>query len=112
MALSLLLRCNSLPETGAFYASLPGFSVSPMGREPLVVEGHGCALLFTGTDLWKMPPALSGTLYIAVADVDALWEQVRDRVTVAWPLQDMPYGTREFAINDCNGYYVAFQQQD
>lgn len=112
MALSLLLRCNNLPETGAFYASLPGFSVSPADRDPLVVEGYGCVLFFTGADLWKMPPVFSGTLYIAVADVDALWEQVKDSVTVAWPLQDMPYGTREFAINDCNGYYVAFQQQD
>ncbi len=112
MTLRLLLRCRDRVQTAAFYAALPGFSSSAAAQDPLLVEGHGCMLLFTEQDVWKMEPAFSGTLYIAVADVDALWEQVKGATAVAWPLQDMPYGTREFAITDCNGYYLAFQRQD
>jgi len=29
----------------------------------------------------------------------------------AWQLQDMPYGSREFGVRDCNGCHLAFAQQ-
>jgi len=46
-----------------------------------------------------------------VPDVDAYYATVKDAASVAWPLQDMPYGSREFGVVDCNGYHLAFQQQ-
>ena len=44
-------------------------------------------------------------------DVDALFEAVRRQVRVEWPLQAMAYGTREFGIRDCNGYWLAFLEE-
>jgi hypothetical protein len=35
---------------------------------------------------------------------------MKDAVTLAWPLERMPYGIEEFGIVDCNGYTLAFAQ--
>jgi uncharacterized glyoxalase superfamily protein PhnB len=43
--------------------------------------------------------------------VDEYFEAVKDRAIVRWPLEDMSYGTREFAVKDCNGYTLAFAKK-
>ena len=111
MPLSLLLRCTSLAETAAFYRDVLGFATSSPDADPLAAEAHGAGLLFTALDLWERPPGASATLYFTVPDVDAYYREVAPKARLAWPLQEMPYGSREFALIDCNGYYVAFQQQ-
>jgi catechol 2,3-dioxygenase-like lactoylglutathione lyase family enzyme len=44
----------------------------------------------------------------AVQDVDALWEQLKDKVTVVEPLFDTPYGTRKFTLRDPDGNELGF----
>jgi uncharacterized glyoxalase superfamily protein PhnB len=56
-------------------------------------------------------PELTGSLYFNVADVDACWEQVKDKVNVIYPLENFYYGMREFAIRDNNGYILQFGQE-
>lgn len=72
---------------------------------------EGGAIIFTALDLWESELGCSGTVYFTVQDVDAYYETVKDKADVAWPLQDMSYGTREFALTDCNGYILAFQSE-
>lgn len=110
MALTLLLRCTDLERTRAFYTALPGFTVAVSDGDTLTVTGHGARVVFTAADLWHRAPTLTGTLYFTVADIDACFAQVQGRAQLAWTLQDMPYGAREFGIVDCNGYILAFQQ--
>ncbi|MDR6990997.1 VOC family protein [Luteimonas sp. 3794] len=110
MALTLLLRCTDLERTRAFYAALPGFDASASAGDTLTITGHGARLVFTAADLWSRAPTLTGTLYFTVDDIDACFAQVQGRAQLAWSLQDMPYGAREFGIVDCNGYILAFQQ--
>jgi uncharacterized glyoxalase superfamily protein PhnB len=57
------------------------------------------------------PPRFSGTIYFTVPDADSYFATVKDKVAIAWPVQNMPYGSREFGVKDCNGYHLAFQQQ-
>ena len=52
-------------------------------------------------------PAVS-SLYFYPDNVDALWDQLKDRGEVEVPLQDMDYGMREFTIRDPNGYALNF----
>ncbi len=52
-------------------------------------------------------PAVS-SLYFYPNDADALWNQLKDRVEVEVPLEDMDYGMREFTIRDPNGYALNF----
>ena len=53
-------------------------------------------------------PRFTGSLYMKLDDVDALWRQVKDRATVVYPLENFHYGMREFAIRDNNGYCLQF----
>ena len=43
-----------------------------------------------------------------VDDPDALWAEVKDRVTVVEPLFDTAYGTRKFTIADPDGNELGF----
>lgn len=47
--------------------------------------------------------------YIYVTGVDDLFAQVRAHgATVARPIEDSPYGLRDFVVEDLNGYRVVF----
>lgn len=111
MPLTILLRCRDLAETRRFYQSALGFNVRDTAEGTLTVEQHGGALIFTSADLWEGAPSLSGTIYFSIPDADGYFLSVKDKTSVIWPIQDMPYGSREFGIKDCNGYHLAFQQQ-
>jgi hypothetical protein len=109
MSLTLLLRCSNLRETRDFYRTALGFNVRDTAEGTLTATLGNGALVFTDQDLWKAVPALSGTIYFSIPDAESYYGSVRDKVPVSWPLQDMPYGSREFGIRDCNGYGLAFQ---
>lgn len=110
MSLSILLRCFDIEQTRNFYESVLGFSTASTADSTITVSKYDARLIFTDRDLWSTNPIFSGTIYLAVADVDRYFSVIKDKTSVAWPLQDMPYGSREFAVTDCNGYLIAFQQ--
>lgn len=109
MTLAVLLRCQDLCATRRFYEQVLGFDARDTAEGTLTAALGGARLIFTEQDLWDGAVGCSGTFYFTVADVDGYFGRVRDRVQLAWPLQDMPYGSREFGIRDCNGYGLAFQ---
>ena len=111
MSLTILLHCRDVEETRQFYQSALGFNVRDSAGGTLTAEHHGGVLIFTSGDLWKGPPCFSGTIYFTVPDADGYFMAVKDMVDVAWPIQDMSFGSREFGVKDCNGYHLAFQQQ-
>ncbi len=53
----------------------------------------------------------SFTIYIRVAGVDALWERVSGRARVAEAINTKPYGMREFAIEDPDGYVITCAEE-
>lgn len=109
MPLTLLLRTGDLKETRKFYESVLGFDAFDTAEGTLTVEKQGDRLIFT--ELFGAPDGFSGTIYFTVPDADHYFTSIQDKVDVAWPIQDMSYGSREFGIKDCNGYHLAFQQQ-
>ena len=76
----------------------------------ITVRLEDCSLPFSSQDIWASPAMFSGTLYFAISNVDRYYASVRDKTVSAWPLQEMPYGSREFGLRDCNGYCLAFTQ--
>ncbi|MGC3984126.1 MAG: VOC family protein [Pseudorhodoferax sp.] len=111
MPLTVLLRCRDLEETRQFYQSALGFNVRDTAEGTLSVEHHGGTLIFTSSDLWESSPGFSGTIYFTIPDATRYFASIKDKTEVAWPIQEMPYGSKEFGIKDCNGYHLAFQQQ-
>lgn len=43
--------------------------------------------------------------------VDALWEALKDKVSVVEPIRTMPYGNRKFTIADPDGNELGFVQE-
>ena len=112
---SLLVR--DMTETLAFYQDKLGFRQT--GRYPddgapvwAEVTRDGIVLQFysdppQGT---LSTPSLSGTLYFFPDNVAGLAEEWHDVVAFQWGPEAMDYGQQEFAIKDCNGYFLAFAE--
>lgn len=56
-------------------------------------------------------PVFTGGLYIYVDDIDVIWQILKDRVDICYPIENFEYGMREFAIFDNNGYRLQFGQE-
>jgi predicted enzyme related to lactoylglutathione lyase len=111
MTMTLLLKCGQLEETKSFYSEVLGFDVRDTAGQTCTAAKAGGSIIFTESDLWQGPPHCTGTIYFFVPDVDAYYEAVKHRANVRWPLQQMSYGTREFAVQECNGHTLAFAQR-
>ena len=111
MSLTLLLRCSNLAQTRDFYRTALEFDVTDTAEESVSAKFADGTLIFTEQDLWEVTPAISGTIYFTIPDADSYYACVKDKAAVAWPLQDMPYSSREFGIRDCNGYSLGFKTQ-
>lgn len=110
-----VLRVAEMDRAAGYYTDVLGFSVR--WRELADGGGENCmldagtvhVLLTTGTHL-ELPPHFTGTLYFDVTDVRELWERVRGRSEVVWPLEEMDYGSLEFGVRDRDGYTLAFSE--
>jgi len=111
-----MLETDDMEETIHFYTTVLGFTVVEIlddeDEKPVWVSlMHGLVEI-----MFKIPNAvmsygqilLTGNLYMHASDPDAVWLQVKDAATVVYPLQNFPYGMREFAIQDNNGYVLTF----
>jgi uncharacterized glyoxalase superfamily protein PhnB len=110
--LSLLLRCEDITKTRDYYRDILHFDVIKGSELSLSVVKFSALIIFTELDLWQQNFQMSGTVYISVPDVDHYFSEVKDAAEIAWTLQDTRYGTREFAVRDCNGYCLAFMQNE
>ncbi len=55
-------------------------------------------------------PHATATQYIFVDDVCELWNSISEKCTAEWGPEEMPYGLKEFAVKDPNGYLLSFGQ--
>ncbi|GJL62561.1 MAG: hypothetical protein NPIRA04_12150 [Nitrospirales bacterium] len=111
MPIHLLLKCHNVEETKTFYTEILEFKVSESAESTCTVEKEDGVIIFTEESLWSGYPKCTGTIYFFLSDVDAYYESVKDKAIVRWPLEDMPYGTKEFGVKDCNEYTLAFAQR-
>jgi catechol 2,3-dioxygenase-like lactoylglutathione lyase family enzyme len=115
-AIMPVLRVTDLDASLEFYTRALGFELvwrNPNdggGENSLLSWGAAELMLSTASHLGGTP-ALTGTLYFEGQGVPALFESMKDRVTIVWPLSDMEYGTREFGIRDPDGYILAFAEE-
>jgi len=57
------------------------------------------------------PIGTTGTMFIELEGVDALHERIKAAVKIVVPLVTQFYGTREFAIEDPDGYVITFAER-
>jgi len=111
-ALTPMLRTKRLRESMDFYESVLGFVCREYDEEwgwaSLGRDGVAIMLAVPNAHEPFDRPAFTGSLYFRTDDVDSLWERVKDRVRVCYPIEDFDYGMREFAVYDGDGYLLQF----
>ncbi len=90
-------RCGEKSETWG-WASLYRDDVEIMLAKPTAHPAFG-------------EPNFTGSFYFRTNDVAALWEELKDKVQVIYPMEDFEWNMREFAISDNNGYVLQFGQE-
>lgn len=113
--LTPMLRTKDLQESVEFYTRILGFECDELNEEWGWASLHrdGVAVMLARPNEHEPfdRPAFTGSLYIRTDDVDGLWEQLKERAKVCYPVEDFDYGMREFAIYDNNGYLLQFGQE-
>jgi uncharacterized glyoxalase superfamily protein PhnB len=108
--LTPMLEVTDMDETIGFYHDVLGFECANRVEGWAVLPNCGVEIMIclpnAHTPFDK--PRFTGSLYMKLDDVDALWQQVKDKTTVVYPLENFFYGMREFAIRDNNGYCLQF----
>ena len=116
MKLVPALLVRDMSETLAFYQKL-GFKLTgcyPNHAAPIWAEVTRDSAVFqfhTDPPHGTPPePICSGTFYIFPESVLQLAEELQGKVSFAWGPEVMDYGMREFAVQDPNGYFIAFTE--
>lgn len=116
------LTAPSLKDTVDFYVSVLDFTcktldeewkIASINKDEVTVElVHPQARFPYNSGEPFNAPVFTGAVYIHVdgKGIDELWEKVKDKAEVCFPVQDFDYGMREFGIYDNNGYLLQFGQ--
>ncbi len=93
-----------------FYCEHLGFTCPNQLAYWAVLERDGVEIMFSVPNVHTPfeRSMFTGSLYFQCEEVDELWQSVKDKVTVVYPIEDFEYGMREFAIRDNNGYLLQF----
>jgi uncharacterized glyoxalase superfamily protein PhnB len=112
-----MLETANLRQTVAFYTEFLGFECR--GQYPNEENPCWVNLWNRDTEIAFSQPnehqdfndsRLTGSIYLYVENIDDVWQELKERVEIVYPLEDMDYGMREFGIKDCNGYVLNLGQ--
>ena len=110
-----MLWTKDLKGSVDFYATVLGFRCDALNEEWgwASVSCDNVSIMFAFPNAHEPfeRPAFTGSLYINTDDVDSLWQQLKDKAKVCYPIEDFEYGMREFAVYDNNGYLLQFGQE-
>lgn len=94
----------SVPETGKF-----NWALLKSGEAEIMLQTR--ASLGEELPLFaELPIGGALTFYIHTDNVQALREKVQGKAKIVQDLHTTFYGATEFALQDCNGYILAFAQ--
>ncbi|MDL2300619.1 VOC family protein [Clostridiaceae bacterium OttesenSCG-928-D20] len=118
------LMVESVDKSIAFYKDVLGFSevlsvpgknnelqfaiLSKDGLVLMVQEKNNLIEEYPVLDTPRVQPSVS--LYIAVDNLDALYDDLKAKYSINTQLHTSFYGAREFAITDVDGYVLTFTE--
>ncbi len=111
--LSPMLQVDNMDDTIKFYEDVLGFICKArMGDEWARVDRDDIEIMLTcrNEQFIEQNLTFSGSIYIFTNPVDDLWDELKDKVRIYYPIETFDYGMREFAILDNNGYILQFGQ--
>jgi uncharacterized glyoxalase superfamily protein PhnB len=105
-----VLHVKDMPAALGYYRDTLGFTVTFSWEEPprYVCLCLGDAAIHLNA---YAPPAAPSHVCIFCKGIDALYAQLAARgATIVVPIDDRPYGMRDFAVTDPDGHRLVFGQ--
>ena len=110
-----MLWTEQLEETITFYTQILGFTCGERddnwGWASLRKDSVELMLARPNAHAAFEKPGFTGSFYFTTDEVDKLWERVKDKAKVCYPVENFEWQMREFAIYDNNGYLLQFGQE-
>ncbi len=114
-ALRPILWTDRLNETIEFYTQILSFTIAEQNDEwgwaSLFKDDVALMLAEPNGHTTFSGPVFTGSFYFTTNDVDQLWEELKEKATVCYGVENFEWGMREFAIYDNNGYLLQFGQE-
>lgn len=111
-SLTPMLRTKQIKETIDFYVQILGFTCEHFSEESgWAYLQKDTVQLMLASENEHMPfdnCSFTGSLYFNTTNANSVWEQLKNKVKICYPIEDFEYGMREFAIFDNNGYLLQF----
>jgi len=108
------LNTKDIKGTLEYYTELLDFECDSQDEQEgwVSVSRDGVNITFSvpGPQEVSDSASFSGSVYIHADDVDTIWERIKGRVKICYPLESFTFGNREFGIYDNNGYLLRFGQ--
>jgi uncharacterized glyoxalase superfamily protein PhnB len=97
---SIALATEDVARSVKFYVEQLGFTCT------LQLEGFARVRLGAADIMLALPnahvrwrgPSFTGSIYLDVDNVDELWESLKTRARIVYPIETMEYGVREFGL--------------
>jgi uncharacterized glyoxalase superfamily protein PhnB len=108
-----ILYVANMDESIRFYSDVLGFCCANRTEGWATLQcGSAEIMLSLPNDHFPFEkPRFTGSFHFQKENVNSLWEKLRDKAVVVYPVEDFDYGTREFAIRDNNEYILQFGQE-
>src|SRR6478672_10039653 len=107
-----MLAVNSIDNTILFYRNVLGFECVNRMEGWAALQKDSVEIMISLPNAQPFEkPTLTGSLYFNSSDVDDLWNEIKDKASIVYPIENFFYGMREFAIRDNNGYVLQFGQE-
>jgi uncharacterized glyoxalase superfamily protein PhnB len=105
-----ILWVESLDETIRFYSDTLGFEcVNRMDAWALLKKDEVELMISLPNEHEPYEKLqFTGSFYFHADDVDAWWNELKEKVAIVYPIENFDYGMREFAIRDNSGYILQF----
>ncbi len=110
-ALTPMIWVENLEESINFYKDILGFEIDGSSDNNWVKIKKDVVKLMLALPNANIPfdkPIFTGSIYLYTKNVDEIWEKLKDKTEVVYPLEITEYGMKEFAIYDNSGYLLQF----
>src|SRR5579862_3381883 len=108
-----ILAVSEMSETLEFYSNVLGFKKDWQDGEPPSMAGASWGKVSL---MFSLQPEIAAHieghgLWFSVEGVDELYSQHQARgAEILSPIEDKPWGFREYTVRDLNGYHLRFTQ--
>ena len=110
--LTPIIYTEEILETIRFYVDIIGFTCVEYDA-----DWFWARIVLDQTELMISKPAgqrpfdkptFTGSLYFNTNNVNEIWNQLKDKTRICYPIENFEYGMREFGVYDNNGYLLQF----